>query len=75
MQELFYKLNKLRSDYSAVADLTVIMLIQQRTDYIIDELVLKVEHIDAEGAYKCKQGYHADLAAYFKNRIHYFSSY
>ena len=46
------------------------MLVQQRANDIVYELVFAVSHIERKGAYECKNGCEADLAADFKNGFH-----
>ena len=57
---------------SAVADLRVVVLIQQRANDIVYKLVFAIGHIQGKGSDKSEECEHSDLAAYLCNSFHYY---
>lgn len=57
---------------SAVADLRVVVLIQQRANDIVYKLVFAIGHIQGKGSDKSEECEHSDFAAYLCNSFHYY---
>ena len=60
-----------RSDDTAVADLIVIVLVQQGANDVIYEFVLAVGDVEGKGAYECDECSQGYLAADLSNSFHY----
>ena len=64
-----------RSDDTLIAHLRIVVLVQERTHHVVDQLVLQVEEVDREGRGEADKADQADLAEDFCSQFHIHSRY